>query len=274
MKKIVEKTNGCLVWGGGLKLAPSDDKIIRVERPLSIDAKSQLLASVLSKKASVSATHLLIDIPTGKGSKITSKEKATQLKKDFKSITKKIGIKTKVILTDGSQPIGNGIGPVLEAKDVLYVLKQDERRPLDLEEKSIKMAGILLRMGGKAKRWQGSEKAREILRSGQAYNKFVEIIKAQGGKELNPDLIKVGKFSFDLRAGKKGKIKELDNRAISKIARVAGAPEDKGAGIYLYKHIGDSIKKGEKIFTIYTHNQIKLDFARKSLKKLKSVVIE
>ena len=151
MDKIVLKTNGCIVWGGSLNLAPADDLIIKVEKPLMIDAKSQLLASVMAKKASVSATHLLVDIPYGVGSKIGSIEKANLLKRDFEQIAKELKIKAKVILTDGTQPIGNGIGPGLEARDVLFLLKNDERAPADLRKKSLEMAGMMLEMGGKAK---------------------------------------------------------------------------------------------------------------------------
>ena len=274
MKRIVEKTNGCMVWGGSLNLSPADDKIIKVERPLSIDAESQLLASVMSKKASVSATHLLVDIPIGPGSKVTHKEEAFKLKKDFEEISKSLGIKVKVVLTDGTQPIGNGIGPALEARDVLYVLLRDKKRPLDLEEKSVMMAGILLEMGGKAKPGEGKKKAQEILDSGEAYSKIIEIIKAQCGKEISPEKIKIGNFKFDFVAAKSGKIRLINNSSISKIARVAGAPQDNGAGIYLYKHVGDSVKKGEKIFTIYAHNKIKLNFAIKTLNQLDGIVIK
>jgi AMP phosphorylase len=274
MKKIVQKTNGCLVWGGSLNLAPADDKIITVERPLSIDAKSQLLASVMSKKASVSATHLLIDIPVGVGSKITNSKKALDLKKDFEAISEKLGIKVNVIITNGTKPIGNGIGPILEAKDVLYVLRRDERRPLDLEEKSIKLAGIMLEMGGKAKKGEGAWMAREILESGKANKKMSEIIKAQGGKDITPDDLKVGKFKFEYKAWKNGVLASINNMAISKIARVAGAPDDKGAGIYLNKHVGDEVKKNDTLYTLYAHNNIELNFAKQYLKKLDSVIIK
>jgi AMP phosphorylase len=273
MKKIVQKTNGCLVWGGSLNLAPADDKIITVERPLSIDAKSQLLASVMSKKASVSATHLLIDIPVGAGSKITCSKKALVLKKDFESISERLGIQVNVIITDGTKPIGNGIGPVLEAKDVLYVLRRDKRRPLDLEEKSVKLAGIMLEMGGKAKKGEGKWLARQILESGRANKKMIEIIKAQSGKEISPDDLKVGKSKFEYKAWKDGTISTINNRAISKIARVAGAPDDKGAGIYLNKHVGSEVKKGDVLYTVYAHNKIELNFAKKALESLKSVSI-
>ena len=271
MKKTVEKTNGCLVWGGSLNLAPADDKIIRVERPMNIDAKSQLLASVLAKKASVSATHVLVDIPIGKGSKMTNKNHALHLKKEFEEISSKLGMKIKVVITDGSQPIGNGIGPALEARDVLYILKRDNKRPLDLEKKSLMLAGIMLEMSGKIKKGKGFKKAKDILESGMAYKKFIEIIKEQGGKE--PRKIKIGKFRHDFSAKRNFRIKHINNRSISRIARVAGAPDDKGAGIYLYKHVGDGVKKGEKIFTIYAHNKIELEFAKQALEKLEKILI-
>jgi AMP phosphorylase len=266
MKKIVDKTNGCFVWGGALNLAPADDKIIKVEKPLSIDAKSQLLASVMAKKASVSATHLLIDIPAGKGAKIDSMHYATTLKKDFELLAGKLGMKHKVIITDGSQPIGNGIGPALEARDVLHVLRNDSKAAIDLKIKSIELAGLMLELAGKAKKGKGIEMSMEILESGLAYKKFIEIIKAQGGKEIIPSKIKVGKFKFGIKSKKKGKVKVISSEAISKIARVAGAPDNMGAGVYLHKHVGDEVKKGEVILTIYSDTKIKLDFALRTYK--------
>ena len=273
MKKIVEKTNGCMVWGGALKLAPADDKIIRVERPLAIDAKSQLLASVMAKKASVSATHLLVDIPAGKGSKLTSKDKAIELKKDFENLAKKLGIEVKVIITDGKEPVGNGIGPALEARDVLWVLKNDKRAPEDLKKKSLMMAGLMLEMAGKAKRGNGIKLAKEILESGKAHEKMVEIIKAQGARITDPSKIRLGNIKYDMKAKKSGIVKEISNRTISRIARIAGAPEYKGAGVYLYKHVGDKVKRGEKLFTIYSHSKDKLKFAFYAIEKLDGFVI-
>lgn len=273
MKKIVEKTNGCIVWGGALNLAPADDKIITVERPLSIDAKSQLLASVMAKKASVSATHVLVDIPTGKGSKSPTKKKALQLKKDFENLAKKMSIRVKVIISDGKQPIGNGIGPCLEARDVLWVLKNDSRGPADLKRKSLMMSGLMLEIAGKAKKGKGLEMAKDILESGKAYTKMVEIIRKQGKRITEPAKIRLCRVSYDVKAKKTGVVREIGNRAISKIARVAGAPEDKGAGIYLYKHVGDRVKKGDKLFTVYCYNKAKLDYVKYAVKKLDGFVV-
>jgi len=101
-----------------------------------------------------------------------------------------------------------------------------------------------------------------------------EIIKAQQGSIFNPEKIKIGKFKYDIRANKPGTVKKIDNRAISKIARVAGAPLDKGAGIYLHKHVKNKVKKGDKLFTIYSENRQKLVFAKDVLKYTKAFVVK
>jgi len=267
IKQVVEKTNACIVWGGALNLAPADDKIIRVEKPLLIDAQSQLLASIMAKKLSVSATHLLIDIPSGKGAKLTGVKEALRLKRDFKKLAKRLGIKIRVVITKGNEPIGNGIGPSLEMRDVLWVLKNDKRAPEDLKKKSLMMAGEIFKMLGEKNPY---DLAQEILESGKAYEKFMEIIKAQGQRRD----MKIGKFSYNIKAEKDGKIIGINNRAISKIARVAGSPEDKGAGIYIYKHRGEKVKKGEKIATIYAENKIRLNYAVEAFRALDGFLIK
>ncbi len=271
MKEIIKKANGCIVWGGALNLAPADDKIITVEKSLMIDAESQLLASIIAKKQSVSSTHVIIDIPIGPHSKITSRKKALHLKRKFEQICKALGMKVKIVLTDGSQPIGNGIGPALEARDVLKVLRQKYDRPLDLERKCLMMATELFKMIGVK---DGYKKAKEILVSGKAYEKMQQIIKLQGG---NPNIkhedIPLGSFEYDLIAKRDGIVKSINNISIAKLGRIAGAPWNKGAGIYLYRHIGDRIKKGERILTVFTGTKSKIEYARQTLKEIEDIVV-
>jgi AMP phosphorylase len=273
MKKIVEKINGCIVWGGALNLAPADDRIIRVERPLAIDAESQLLASVMAKKASVSATHVLIDIPVGKGAKLTTKKEALKLKKNFKNLAKRLKIKIRIIITEGKEPIGNGIGPALEARDVLWILDSNINSAFNLRSKSLRMAGLMLEMAGKAVKGKGYTMAREILESRKAYKKMIEIINMQGKKIINPHKIKLGKVTYDFVSKKTGVVKEISSKTISKIARVAGAPEDEGAGIYLHKHIGNKVKKGDKLYTVYCRNKSKMEYAKYAIEKLDGFVV-
>ncbi len=261
MKAIIRKAGACIVWGGAINLAPADDLIIRAEYPLSIDSASQLIASILAKKASVSATHVLVDLPIGKGSKIESVQRARYLKEMFESVGGKIGMKVKVIFTDGRQPIGSGMGPALEAIDVLKVLMRRGDAPRDLREKSLLLAGELLEFVGNAKKGNGVMKAREILESGRAYDKMVEIIKAQGGSIFSPEKIKRGRYKREFRSRVKGKILRIENSTISKVARLAGAPHDKYAGVYLFKHVNERVLKGETLLTIYSNSKDRLGFA-------------
>jgi len=263
IKKILRKTGACFVWGGALGLAPADDKILRVGRVVKIDPTAQMLASILSKKISVDSNYILIDIPYGKTAKV-SRRKAEKLKTNFIKLGKSFRLHIAVVLTDGSKPVGNGIGPVLEMIDILKVLK-GINPPIDLEKKSVMLAGKILEMVGKAGKGRGKKLALKILDSGKAYKKFQEIIKAQKGKIKK---LKPGKYQYTIRADKNTKIKEINNKLINTLARFAGCPEDKAAGIYLYRKDG-TIKKHEKLLTIYATSEEKLEHAKKFYKKFR-----
>ncbi len=274
MKKIVEDAGACIMWGGSMNLAPADDKIIKVEHPMSLDPIGQLLASILAKKKSVSATHVLIDIPVGEGCKTDCMDRAKLLQKKFTTIGKKIGMEIKVVITDGSQPIGNGIGPSLEARDVLWTLQDSENAATDLKNKSIRLAGQIFELVNKAKKGHGWRKAKKILESGQAYEKFMEIIEAQGAKITHPEQIELGKYKKNITAEKEGVVLHVDNHGINRIARLAGAPHDKKAGVYLHAHKYDKVKKGEKLMTIYADSKERLNFAEECFKNEKSIEIK
>ncbi|MBI2124377.1 AMP phosphorylase [Candidatus Pacearchaeota archaeon] len=267
LKKIIRKTNACLIWGGSLRLAPADDKIIQVERLLKLDPEPQLLASIMAKKLAVGATHVLIDIPFGKTAKVT-KQEAGKLRKKFLWLAKYFKIKLDCILTDGSQPIGNGIGPVLEMRDVLAVLKQLPLKPIDLEKKSLLLSSRLLELAGMAKKGKGMKLAQDILQSGKAFEKFRQIILAQKGNFNN---LHLAPFSFSIKAKKRCRITEIDNKKISALARRVGCPADKEAGLYLYRHAGNAVEKGEKFLAIYAKSKDKLKEAVAFYKKAKPV---
>lgn len=263
MKTVVKKTNACMVWGGGMNLAPADDKIIRIERPMSIDVTGLMLSSVMAKKYSVGATHVLIDIPFGKNSKVDKKSDAERLKEHFLTIGKLLGMEIIVTLTDGRQPIGNGIGPLLEAIDVMKVLENKPDAPQDLKEKSITLAGTFIEFLGKAKKGHGKNLAKEILESGAAYKKMNQIIDAQGRKKLE----KPSPFKKIILSTKSGKVKEIHNKIITRITRITGAPTSDRSGIYLHKKVSDNVKKGEALFTVYAESKKKLSYVEKYLKK-------
>ena len=267
IEEVLRKTNGCIAWGGGVDLAAADDKMIKIRHPLSIDPTGMLLASIMAKKKAAGATHVLIDIPWGKGAKIEAKKEAKRLRKLFLKVGKLLGFKMKVILTDGSQHIGNGIGPALEAKDIISVLKGDG--PSDLREKALFMATEALKLIGEK---NPKQKALEALESRKAYFKFRDIIHAQGG--LKHPNIPQAKYFYNVDATQEGRIKEINNKKISFLATLAGAPEEKTAGIYLRVRKGRPIKKGMTLFTIYTNTQTNLETVKRQLKSLNPIVYE
>jgi len=268
IKEVVRKTGACIVHGGSLNLAPADDKIIDVEHPLSIDADGQLLASVMAKKYSVSAYYVLIDIPKGPSTKANTPARAKYLKKMFELIGKKLGMKVKVVTTDGSHPIGFGVGPLLEARDVMSVLRNDPTAPQDLKEKAIEMAGILLEMTGKYH--DGKKLAKEIVESGKAFRKMNEIISAQGRVAEIP----LAPYHGEVISPCRGKVRSVNNEVIAKVARLAGAPHDKSSGLYLHKNVGSVVKKGESLYTIYAESEFKLCLAIEHAKKMGGYVIK
>ncbi len=270
VKKIVNKTNACMVWGGALGFAPADSKIIQIERLIGIDPEAQLLASIISKKLAAGSNHIIIDIPYGNSAKVNRK-KALELKKKFEYLGKHFKLKLKCVLTDGKQPIGNGIGPVLEMIDVLKVLKREKDRPLDLEKKSIFLAGKIFELTGKVKKGSGESLAFEILNSGKAFKKFEQIIKAQKGKIRK---LKPGKFLKNIKAKKSGKIISINNKKINNLARVLGCPTDKKAGVYLYSLVGNKVKKSTNLLTIYAESKDRLKQAIEFYRKQKPIKIK
>jgi AMP phosphorylase len=272
LKNIVKKVGGCIIWGGSLNLAPADDKIIKAEYPLSIDPEGQVLASVMAKKKSVGSDYVLIDIPVGKGAKISEHDAASSLAKKFIELGKRLDMYVECIITDGSGPIGSGVGPALEARDCLLAL--DNKGPTDLINKSLDLAGILLELSGSVKKHKGREVAEKILSSRKAKRKMMEIIEAQGGDpEIKPDDIALGDKIHVIKAPHRGRVRYVDNKKISHIARVAGAPKDKEAGIYLHVTAGDCVKAGDPVITIYSKTSMKLQEALLVAEKLEPVNI-
>ena len=211
-----------------------------------------MVASIISKKLAAGSTHLLIDLPVGPTAKLANASEAMRLRKLFEFVGDQFGIAVEVITTDGRQPIGNGIGPVLEASDVMAVLANEPDAPADLREKSLRLAAHLLEYDPQLRGGAGYARARELLDSGAALKKMQEIIDAQGPSSCRND---IGKLTFDVRAADDGAISEIDCLQLNRLARTAGAPIDKGAGIRLFSKIGDRVEKGQPLYRIHAYDQ-------------------
>jgi len=261
LREIVRSHRGCLAWGGTTRLAPVDDILISVERPLSIDSPGQLVASILSKKLAAGATHLLIDIPMGPTAKIRTQSAALRLRKLFEFVGDRVGLDLEVIITDGHQPIGRGIGPVLEARDVMQVLENDPDQPRDLREKALQLASRILEFDPDVRGGQGYSLARDILESGRALEKMRSIIAAQGAKT---EALTPGRLRTTVDATIDGHVTAIDNQQMARIARLAGAPMDKGAGVDLLRKVGEPVQKGEPLYAIHAEFEADFSFAREA----------
>jgi thymidine phosphorylase len=259
LHNIVQQQRGCLAWGGTARLAPVDDILISVERPLSMDSPGQLVASILSKKVAAGVTHLLIDIPLGPTAKVRSRADALQLRKLFEYVGDRMGLHLEVMITDGAQPIGRGVGPVLEVRDVMQVLHNDPGAPRPLREKALRLAGRILEFDPDVRGGQGYVIARDILDSGRALAKMQAIIQAQGA---NQTLLLPGRLQFQVTSQGDGVVTAIDNLQVAHIARLAGAPIDKGAGVDLHKSPGDSVEQEEPLYTIHAEFPANFNFAK------------
>jgi len=277
IKKLVDKVGACLVWGGSLGLAPSDDKIIHVERIVNIDVRPQLLASIMAKKISVGSNHILIDIPYGSETKIKTLKQAEELGDSFKKIAKYFKLNLRTVFTNGEEPIGKGIGPILEMQDVISVLRNEENCNKELREKALYLSTQLLEL---CEVKNPRKIAEEILESGQAYKKFKEIINIQNNQNKESDdfekrikNLKLGNIQKEIFAEKTGKIFNIENKEINLIARVLGCPETKSAGLVIHRSTGNVIK-GEKILTLYSESKIKMQEALEMIKKSNPIQIK
>ncbi len=277
LEDIVNTVGGCICWNGKLGIAPADDVLIHIEEPLAFESFDKIIVSVMAKKIAASTTHLVLDIPIGKTMKIVHEKDAEIVAKKFRDLGRKFGIKVVTTINKTKQPAGYGIGPALEARDVLKVLEQTEDRPVELQERALFLAGILLDLCFKeyGTKKQGIEVARDILESGTALAKFKEIIKAQGGSPLiSSQTLKIQNKKKIIHSTKRGRVREIDNRHLNSVARLLGAPKDKHAGMVLLKKIGDIVELREPIVELYASKTYLFDEAEASLQTFPIHIID
>ena len=271
LKRISEEVGGVLAWGGSMNLAPVDDLLIKVEYPLNINPRAQMLASIMSKKLAIGATHLLMDIPTGPGTKVKTIEEARAYVHDFMELGHRLGMTIECAITYGDQPVGSAVGPGLEARECIRIL-EGYGHPSSVIEKACDLAGIILEMGGIP---HGADEARRILDSGEALKKFREIVAAQGGKpDITSEDIHIGKYKAEVVSTKSGYVHTIKNKDIVQIARTTGAPADKGAGLLVLKKKGQRVEKGDVLMEIYGDIESKCQRAKELAIKLTPIEIE
>lgn len=273
LEDIVRTHRGCLAWGGTSELSPADDVLISVERPLSIDSPGQMVASILSKKVAAGSSHLLLDLPVGPHAKVRSMPEARQLRRLFEFVAGRMGLTLDVVITDGSQPVGRGIGPVLEARDVMRVLTNHPEAPMDLRQKALRLAGRMLEFDPDVRGGAGFGIARDILDDGRAAEKMQAIIEAQGRRPFDPDNPPLAPHSFEVLAAADGVVTGIDNLKLARIARLAGAPKAAGAGVDLLMRIGDHVTRGQPLYRVHAAYRNELTFAHQSTERESGIAI-
>jgi thymidine phosphorylase len=257
IRRVVERQSGCIVWGGAVRLSPADDILIRIERALDVDSEGQLIASVLSKKIAAGSSHLVLDMPVGPTAKVRSAEAARDLVSRLSDVARAFGLETSILVSDGTQPVGAGIGPALEARDVLEVLQRKPGSSAALRDRACALAGALLELGGACEKGVGSSLARQTLEDGRAWTKFQRICEEQGGMRVPP----VAKQQYPLVSPVSGVVVAIDNRRIARLAKLAGAPESKAAGVYLTTQLGAHVASGEPLCIVHAQSPGELHYA-------------
>lgn len=283
--KIVKKANGCIVWGGSFGIAPADDIIINIEKPLLFESYDKILVSIMAKKIAFGSNHVVIDLPYGKMVKVHKIKDAQVLKDKFEYLARKFKIRIKVLINKTDEPAGRGIGPVLETREALRVLQQKPNRPLDLEERSLNIAAQLLKLClrdsdnelkeivkenyGTCSNW-----AKKILKTGAAFLKMQEIIREQGGNpNIDSEDLKPGEISIKIKSTKNGVVKRINSKNITIIGRLLGAPKQKGSGIYLNKKIGEKVLENDTICTLYSESVYNLKNGKSSQERFPIITV-
>lgn len=240
-----------------MRLSPADDILIRIERALDIDSEGQLVASVLSKKIAAGSSHLVLDIPVGPTAKVRSADAARELSMRLAEVASAFGLRTSIVLSNGIQPVGAGIGPALEARDVLALLQSKPGSSEALLDRACALAGALLELGGIGPHGSGATLALQTVQNGCAWSKFQRICEAQGGMRDPP----IAKQQHPLVSPISGVVRSVDNRKIARLAKLAGAPESKAAGVELNVMLGVRIVVGQPLCVVHAETPGELSYA-------------
>lgn len=266
--ETVKKT-GISVIGQTGNLAPAD-KLLYALRDVTatVDSIPLIAASVMSKKLAAGSDKIVLDVTTGSGAFMKNTRDAKKLAKHMVAIGNHAGKETVAILTGMEEPLGFAIGNNMEVKEAIEVLKGDG--PEDVKEVSVALAGMMLSLGlENVSHSQGKRMAKKALSSGQAFEKFKEMVQAQGGDIRyveHPEFFERDAFEGEVFAAEDGFLSRMDTEKIGVAAGLLGAGRetkdsviDMSAGIYLEKKIGDTVKKGEPIAICYAGTKEKLN---------------
>lgn len=271
----VLKKVGAVLIGQTKEIAPAD-KLIYALRDVTATVESipLITGSIMSKKLAEGIDGLVLDVKTGNGAFMQKQEDAINLADSLIQTAKAFNKKVIGFVTDMNQPLGNYIGNWFEVYESIQVLRDGKKN--DLTELSLILSGAMIYLGKKVKSLdEGIETAIKILKSGKAFDKFVDIVKAQNGKSnfiLNPEKYPKSKFKEVIKSYSAGYLSEVNTYELGMAAIDLGAgrktKEDKidpKAGIIFNYKIGDSINKGVVLAELYSDSKKGIDAAKKRI---------
>lgn len=265
MKHVVEQANACIVWNGRLTHTLIDEVMNKINCQLGLSSALLDVTSIMSKKLAAGSSHVLIDMPVGPRAKTKSRSEAIALKVLFENAGNGVGLNTRVSISDGTKPIGHGVGPILETLDVFAVLSNAQEAPMDLRSKSIDYAAQILEWVGAVPERHGKSIAEDLITSGKAMEKLLEIADLQGRQ--NPHALQPGKFSHVICAERSGIINSINIQGISETARSAGAPSDKAAGVVVLADVGQDVVANDPLVKLHSSSSLGLEKAISAFRK-------
>lgn len=272
--KIVKEV-GVSIIGPTSNLAPADKKLYALRDVTgTVDSIPLIVGSIMSKKIAAGADAIVLDVTTGSGAFMKEHKDALKLGKIMVDIGLELEKETVAIVSNMDEPLGFAIGNSLEVKEAIEVLKN--RGPEDLRNLCLVLGSYMLKSGGVVKTpEEGRNKLIKIIEEGKAFNKFKEIVMAQGGNLRvveNPELLPLAKYCLKIKADKSGYIQRIDSRLIGESAMILGAGREKkeseidlSVGIVLKKKVGSKIDISEDLAEVYYNNSEKLKEAKKKL---------
>lgn len=277
---IVKKVGGSIISPTS-DLAPADKKLYALRDVTgTIDSIPLIVSSIMSKKLAAGADAIVLDVTTGSGAFMREYKDALKLGKIMVDIGLELGKETVAVVSNMDEPLGFAIGNSLEIKEAIEVLKN--RGPEDLRDLCLVLGAHMLKLGGVTRNYEeGKKRLEKILKEGTAFDKFKEMVTAQGGNpEIidNPELLPLAKHCTKIKADLSGYIQKIDSRLIGESAMLLGAGREKkeseidlSVGIILKKKVGNKVNNNEDLAEVYYNDSEKLKEAKGKL--LSSFVI-
>ncbi len=261
--EIVNKS-GIAVIGQSGNLAPADKKLYALrDVTATVDTIPLIASSIMSKKLAAGSDCILLDVKCGSGAFMKDLDSAIELATIMVNIAENAGRRCTALVTDMDVPLGENVGNIMEVTEAIDVLKGSG--PADLRHECIILAAEMLYLADMGNLEECHKLAEDAIKSGKAFDKFVEMVEAQGGDVsyvLDTNKFEKAKFAYEVKAQKAGYVTHMDTEKCGTSAVVLGAGRktmesviDYSAGIKILSKIGDKVELGQTLAVLYTNDE-------------------